>query len=176
MINLDTLILDDTNMRLLHPSIGQLKQLRVLSLQFNKLYDLPVTIRLLTKLEHLYITGNLYRFLPGSVYHLMNLKTIDGLQENLLERYCEWEEGKVPIATIDPLRLQNLPRDHIETLSNISLVYAIGMDIWSIPLPNQYRTKIIQLTVDHDLCEVCCTPVRKITADQETNGIRLVDG
>ena len=170
MINLDTLILDDTNTRLLHPSIGRLQNLKVLSLQFNKLYDLPVTVRLLHRLEDLKITGNLYRSLPGAVYHLKNLKNIEGLNENLLENYPGWQEKEVPIATINPLSIPNPPRNFVETLANISFSFAVGTNIWSIPLPNHYKERIVQLATRHDLCEVCYTAVKKIMADQETNG------
>ena len=139
-------------------------------MQYNRLYDLPVTIRLLRQLRHLKITGNLFRALPGAIFHLKKLETLEGLNENLLERYPNWNKKNLMIVVIDPLVKVNPPRSTIDTLQDLALNHSVGMDFWSIPLPDQYRDELILKTIRYDLCEECMGPVKKIMADQETNG------
>ena len=104
------------------------------------------------------------------MFHLQKLEKLDGLNENFLERYSGWKDGEVPIATIGPLKKLNPPREHVESLKNLSLHHAIGMNVWCIALPDQFREEPIRKSVRNDLCEECLIPVRKIMDDQETNG------
>lgn len=172
MSSLKFLTLDKANLRHLHPSIGRLENLEMLSLRHNHLYDLPVTMRLLRKLQYLNITGNLFRSLPGAVYHMTSLKRLEGLQDNLLEKNPHWNKENHFITSTPPLEkeLKLLALDNVEKLSNISIRYAVGLNVWAIPLPDQYRTEIIDRSILSDLCEGCLAPVRRIMEDQETDG------
>lgn len=141
-----------------------------MSLRFNRLYDFPVTIRLLQNLKYLNITGNLFRCLPSSVFHLNSLKTIEGLNENLLEQYPGWKKGEQLIASTPPLPKPNPPRETIDDLSQISLSFSVGLNIWLIPLPDKFREEITRRCITRDLCEECLAPVKKIMAEQESDG------
>ena len=170
MINLTSLILDNTNLRHLHPSIGQLQNLQVLSLRNNRLYDLPITLRLLKHLSHLDITGNLFRSLPGTIFHLLNLKILDGLNDNLLEQNPSWSHDNYWIISIPPLKKSRRAQENVCSLQSISMKHAVGLNFWLISLPDQYRNQLVDKTVYFDLCEACMSPVRRIMANQETDG------
>lgn len=172
MPSLKSLMLNSTNIHSLHPSVGCLQNLESLSLRYNRLYDLPVTIRLLKNLTHLDVTGNLFRSLPGAVSHLTKLRTLVGLNDNLLELNAKWSEENFSIVSIPPLKkVTNLVTlDKVEKLSSIAIRQAVGLNIWLIPLPDQHRTEIAKTSITYDLCEFCLTPVKRITDTQETRG------
>uniref|UniRef100_A0A1X7UYA8 Uncharacterized protein n=1 Tax=Amphimedon queenslandica TaxID=400682 RepID=A0A1X7UYA8_AMPQE len=173
MSSLKNLVLSKTGLRHLHPSIGRLRSLESLSLSHNHLYDLPITIRLLNKLQHLDISRNLFRSLPGGLYHMHNLKKLEGLQENLLEQNPEWKDENHFITYTSPLKKQLVTLDIVQKLSDISIQSAVGLNVWRIPLPEQHRSDIIEKSITLDLCEHCLTPVKRIMEDQETNGFQL---
>ena len=154
----------------MHPSIGRLQNLTSLSLACNRLYDLPVTIRLLRNLICIDITNNLFRSLPGALYHMLNLKTIVGLNDNLLEVNPAWCKDNLFIHISRPLVGSAVVRESVESLQSLAAYYAIGTDVWSVQLPPKHMTEIIKRTVFYDLCEICRKPVRRITSYQETDG------
>lgn len=155
---------------MLHPSIGRLQNLTSLSARRNRLYDLPLTIRVLSKLKHLDITDNLFRALPGALYHVKNLVKIEGLNENLLELILEWSERNSNIVITSPLHLAVPPREQIDSLEDIALHHAIGTNCWRIPLPEQFRAALCDRAIKYDLCEHCFAPVQRLMANQESNG------
>ena len=57
----------------LHPLIGKLKHLEILSLDSNRLSDLPITLQFCQKLTTLSLVGNKFRFLPGVIFRMNNL-------------------------------------------------------------------------------------------------------
>lgn len=170
LTNLEHLVLNNTNTRHLHPSVGRLENLTSLSLRHNRLYDLPVTVRLLRNLTYLDITGNFYRTLPGALFHMLNLKTIDGLNDNLLECNPHWNKDNSSIAFFPPLLGSKAVRENVDSLQSLCMHYAIGMNVWKIPLPLKHVAEITERTVLYDLCEVCRVPVKRITAYHESDG------
>lgn len=164
-------MLDNTRLFLLHPSIGRLQSLKILSVKNNRLYDLPLTIRLLRNLECLDITGNNFRSLPGAVFHLYQLKVIEGLQNCLLQTHSRWTEYNRHIVSIPPLKhFARVARDKVDLLQDIALHNAIGMNCWLIPLPERYRSMLVERAITHDLCENCLKPVKRLMSDQESDG------
>ncbi len=101
---------------------------------------------------------------------MYSLETLEGLNENLLERYPGWKAEPIPIATVPPLIKPNPPREVVDALTTMAICCGVGMNVWCIPLPDHVRGTIVQLTVRHDLCENCYSPVKKVMADQETSG------
>ena len=76
MCNLKRLSLNATGILRVHPSIGKMKNLEVLSLNYNRLSDLPITLRYCQKLTTLGLAGNKFSALPGLILKLMNLKVL----------------------------------------------------------------------------------------------------
>lgn len=136
----------------------------------NRLYDLPLTIRLLRNLEYLDITGNKFRSLPGAVFHLCQLRTIIGLQECLLVAEPRWSWANRYIVSIPPLSITQVPREEVDDLRVSALHNAIGMDCWQIPLPDKYRSQLTEMAITRDLCENCLRPVKRLMSDQEPDG------
>lgn len=167
---MQVLILDNCSLYLLHPSIGRLSKLKVLSLQQNHLYDLPLTIRLLTELEYINLSENKFRSLPGAVFHLRQLKNIDGLHKCLLTKHQDWTENNCFITSFAPLRYTRRQLDQVPSLQKLSLHYAIGMNCWLIPLPDRYRNTLVSQAITHDLCENCLVPVKRLMSNQEPDG------
>ena len=69
-----------------------------------------------------------------------------------------------------PPLLKHTPLDEVESLQEICIRSAVGMDCWQIPLPPHHHDRLVELARDFDLCEECLQPVRKLTVYQETSG------
>ena len=161
------------NLRRLHPSVGRLQNLRLLSVQYNRLCDFPLTLGLLRKLEYLNITGNPFTTIPCAVFHLHNLSILEGLdfcplqKKNNSER---WKKEKWDICWCRPL-LKPRPREEVESLQDVCSRRAVGMDCWAIPLPERHRRVLTERAFTYDLCQNCLRPVKKLTVEHETDGI-----
>lgn len=172
--NLQILILDSLKLRKLHPSIGRLKSLRVLSLQHNLLIDFPVTLRLLQRLESLDVTGNYFRCMPGAVFHLQSLRVLEGLNacplDNPLRRTqtMRWKQENFKIRWLPPFERPHLEQP--ESLQEAAVRAAVGLDCWLIPLPERHRRALAECAVTHGLCDHCQRPVRKVTLERESDG------
>lgn len=68
--NVDEVILINIELNELHPSIGSLSQLQLLSLNYNKLKTLPKEIGKLNKLNMLSLTGNKLTDIPEEIKYL----------------------------------------------------------------------------------------------------------
>ncbi len=167
--NLKVLRLERLCLRRLHPSIGRLRSLQELSLAYNRLTDLPLTIRLLRNLRLLDITGNPFTRLPGAVYHL-ELDKIIGLNECPLknERPLNWEGG-AEVWWRQPLIAPSI-RDTVDTLQESSVQAVVGMDCWRLELPTRYAQRLTKMAETQDLCQGCLRPVRKLTIEHESLG------
>lgn len=165
--------MDHMNLRQLHPSVGRLANLQRLSLQCNRLTDFPVTIRLLRKLSYLNITGNPFSSLPGAVFHMYALETLVGYNQCPLQRKEgeRWHRSEVnPTIAYAPPLLKPAVRESVESLQEICIRSAVGLDCWNIHLPERHRQPLSELNRDYDLCEECLQPVRKLTVQHETSG------
>jgi Leucine-rich repeat (LRR) protein len=87
LTQLEILEFSDCDLMQLPEELGQLTELRILRISFNKLIrEIPATIGNLTKLEVLQITGNpLLKQIPEATGKLLNLKTLTLEQNNSLQ-------------------------------------------------------------------------------------------
>ena len=76
MPNLTTLCLNKTGIFNVSPSVGRLINLEVLSLDFNYISDLPISLEFCQKLSELTMTGNKFNLIPAVVLKLKNLKVL----------------------------------------------------------------------------------------------------
>lgn len=160
------------NLVRLHPSVGRLRNLRILSLQYNRLHDLPLTICLLRSLKYLDITGNPFSIIPGAVFRLSRLEVLEGLNFCPLQRNISgrWQKEKWDISWCEPL-LRPSRRTDVESLQDICSRAAIGMDCWAvIPLPERHRQALTHKAITYDLCSMCLKPVKKLSVEHETDG------
>ena len=162
--------LEKLNLRRLHPSIGRLRSLRNLSLCYNRLTDLPLTIRLLRDLRHLDITGNPFSRLPGAVYHLQ-LDSISGLNECPLKKDIGngWQIRNQDIWWRKPLGTVT-PRESVDSLQEYCIQAAVGMDCWQLELTERYTQRLTEMAETQGLCENCLKSVRKLTIEHESLG------
>lgn len=173
-----SLTIVNCSLRLLHPSVGRLKSLKYMSIRNNRVCDLPMTFRFLQNLTHFDLSLNLFRSLPSSLFHLQSLKTITGFHDNLFDQNPSWnKEENLNIISIAPLKKTLLAKNNegstsgeVLTLKSFAIKNAVGVDIWSVPLPEQYRMEIASLKGNFDVCECCGKCVQKITDTQETTG------
>lgn len=99
------------------------------------------------------------------------LETLVGYNQCPLERKRggRWSEASPTITCAPPL-LKPTTRESVESLQEICIRSAVGMDCWHIPLPDRHRWALSELARDYDLCEACLQPVRKLTVQHETSG------
>lgn len=159
-------------LRRLHPSVGRLRSLQELSVSYNRLTDLPLTLRLLRNLRTLDITGNPFFRLPGAVYHL-KLNKLIGLAECPLkkDRSSNWE-GSGEVWWRKPLAFPG-QRDSVDSLQESAVKAAVGMDCWQLELPARYTQQLTTMAETQDLCQGCLKPVRKLTIQHEAHGTYL---
>lgn len=87
MQNLNKLLMDSTLLQTLHPSVGRLRKLEVLSLSNNKLKNLPITLRFCVNLRILNLQKNSFTHIPGVVLHLAKLEELRRLNNPLTPQY-----------------------------------------------------------------------------------------
>lgn len=75
--NADGLYLDDMELEFIPKEIGELTNLKILSLEYNNLKYLPEELGRLNNLEYLHVDGNELITLPKSLAYLPKLKYID---------------------------------------------------------------------------------------------------
>lgn len=80
------LILDNKNLKLLPDSLGNLKDLKQLSLKWNYLKNLPGSIGQLKTLESLNLSCNQFKIIPGSIWPLKELTDLN-LDNNPLTQH-----------------------------------------------------------------------------------------
>ena len=164
-------------LRRLHPSIGRLRCLQELSLSYNRLTDLPLTIRLLRNLRRLDITGNPFSRLPGAVYHL-KLESIIGLNECPLkkDRPSGWcSSMNLEISWRKPLSIRTPPREEVASLQECCVQMAVGMDCWQLELQERYTQRLTDMAETQGLCQNCLKSVRKLTIQHESLGVGISD-
>ena len=76
MHNLKKLCLNSTRIHVLHPSVGHLRSLETLSLDFNDLSDLPLTLQCCQNLTELSLISNQFECLPGLILKLNNITAL----------------------------------------------------------------------------------------------------
>jgi hypothetical protein len=106
------------------PEIGQLSNLRVLSLSFNQLTTLPPEIGQLSNLQHLYLGQNQLTTLPPEIGQLSNLRVLS-LHFNQL-------------TTLPP---------EIGQLSNLHLLYLSNNQLTNLPLEIGQLSNLKHLSV-----------------------------
>lgn len=83
--NLKYVILEDNKIKTLSSSIGALDHLKILSLKSNKLKEIPSTVENLSSLSFLDLSYNYLEKLPKSLFNLENIKLIN-LNNNKLKK------------------------------------------------------------------------------------------
>lgn len=142
-----------------------------MSIRYNRISDLPLTIRLLRNLCRLDITGNPFTRLPGAVFHLLGLETLIGLNDCPLMKDVAngWHKENEEISWRKPLSFPQ-PRDNVDNLKEYCIHAAVGMDCWLLSLPDRYCERLSKLAETLGLCENCLKPVRKLTVEHESQG------
>ena len=74
-----------------------------------------------------------------------------------------WHRSEVnPTIAYAPPLLKPAVRESVESLQEICIRSAVGLDCWNIHLPERHRQPLSELNRDYDLCEECLQPVRKL--------------
>lgn len=76
---------DDEPMEELPVSIGEFRNVKVLTLTFNRLFDLPKELANLENLEELNASHNAFKKIPDAIAHLHNLQNLDLSSCNISE-------------------------------------------------------------------------------------------
>ena len=176
-------------LRRLHPSVGRLRSLQELSLCYNRLTDLPLTIRLLRHLRRLDITGNPFSRLPGAVYHL-KLESIIGLNDCPLKKdvpsgWCSSRNSEIswrkPLTIIPGNDYWGNPipakegTEEVVSLQESCVKAAVGMDCWQLQLQERYTQMLTDQAETQGLCQNCLKSVRKLTIQHESLGVVIPD-
>jgi internalin A len=134
-------------LRKLPAEIGQLQNLKILSVHSNNLQTLPTEIGQLRNLETLYIFGNQLRELPKEIGLLSRLKTLD-LSENLIKELPR-EIGKLvnlKEVSASNNRLSKLPKE-IGQLTNLRLLNISDNQIFELPEEIKQLSKLVRLEI-----------------------------
>lgn len=111
---LETLVINDNNVRSLPESITKLTKLAKISILRNKLMELPPNINALTSLEYLYIDNNDLKILPSTICQCKRLREIL-CQNNQLVRLPDL------IGTLPKLEILDVSVNQLKRLS-----YSLG--------------------------------------------------
>ncbi|MGE0669911.1 MAG: leucine-rich repeat domain-containing protein [Parachlamydiales bacterium] len=129
-----TLDLTENNIRYLPESIGNLLQLKKLTVCYNRLEVIPDSIGKLKHLEILDLTANSLRKIPASLCEANSLLSLE-LGENLIKSLPD-EIGKLTqLVKLDLTdnNLEELP-DTIGCLSKLRMLYLVNNELISLPL------------------------------------------
>ncbi|MEH0157206.1 leucine-rich repeat domain-containing protein [Limibacter armeniacum] len=132
-VNCQRLILNDRELETLSPRIAQLKQLKFLDLEKNKLSELPNEICELTKLEEIYLPFNQLESLPNDFGRLRSLRVI-GLAEN---KFSQFPITLTQLTKLEVLDLSNntiaeIPVE-IANMKNLKVLALNGTKVHSFP-------------------------------------------
>lgn len=151
MHNLKKMCMNSTGISSLSPSIGRLKNLEILSLDFNNLSDLPITLMFCHKLTALSLTNNQFSSFPGVILKLKNLTELHG-GENPLDK------ERFPLAHRDSPTAAAATVDSVATLQSICAraVFMNHIDYWKHgSLGPSQRNKLDYIASNIAHCDRC---------------------
>lgn len=149
---LEELVLLGCELKTIPETIGRLKSLKLLMLNYNLIANLPQSIGDLDTLEELNLTGNYIEALPESIGLLMSLKKLE-LSENSIKVI---PENIGSLSYLEELNLavnkiQTLP-ESIGSLKSLKKLNVYENDIKFIPDPIvPYLKNLKQFSCDHTI-------------------------
>jgi Leucine-rich repeat (LRR) protein/GTPase SAR1 family protein len=146
----DELSLDYLKLSKLPESLGQLTQLKRLSLYQNQLKELPESLCKLTQLMHLVLSGNQLKELPAWLCRLTQLRILN-LSENQLKGLPEWLGQLTQLGRLDLSnnQLKELP----ESLCQLTLLHKLILstnDLTELPKWLCFLTRLEEFNISNN--------------------------
>jgi adenylate cyclase len=132
LVSLETLVMDDNQIRVVHESIGQLQNLVRLSIKNNSLDSLPDSLGLLPRLQSLDVSNNNLACIPASIWDCAELVFLNA-SSNLIPEFPDppmvSNEGLPSPSATEPNR----------KFSNASKATSVGSTRLTPPLASSLR-------------------------------------
>ena len=159
MKSLKKLCLDEMGLTTLPPSVGQLRQLEVLSLKGNNLRDLPVTLIFCQKLKDLNLKKNQFHSIPGILLRLSSLQELRRHDNPLPQLYHGFEAPPhIKISSQSSSTKQTNPVFNPGSLQSscTRVVFTHHIDYWANSSIGSLQCKILDcLASQFTLCDHC---------------------
>lgn len=124
-IQLEILILKDTEITALPNSIGNMKKLKILDIRDNKLTTIPNTIGSLYQLEILNLSKNKIHTVPPEIWNLQNMSHLSLASNNQITTLPAGISNlnKLKILSLNGNHISSLPEDicHLKQLETLNL-------------------------------------------------------
>ena len=159
MERLKRLYLDNTGLTSLPPSVGQLRQLEVLSANKNSLSSLPVTLSFCENLRELNLKDNKLNRVPSVVLRLPHLKDLRRLGNPFPQLYHGFETPPhIKLSTPKSTKQTSDEKFNPGSLQSLCANAAFNhkLDYWTTGRVGTLQCKILDcLASDFKLCEHC---------------------